>query len=50
MGAFLIYPIFKMFIDSFFDIGLIGDRTFVGLTNYIHAFTAGGFLPQLKNT
>ena len=50
MGAFLIYPIFKMLIDSFFDIGLTGDRAFVGLANYVHAFTTGGFLPQLKNT
>ena len=44
MGAFLIYPIITMVADSFFDIGLTGDRTFVGLDNYIRAFTAGGFL------
>ena len=50
MGAFLIYPIITMVADSFFDIGLTGDRTFVGLDNYIRAFTAGGFLKQLKNT
>lgn len=50
MGMFLIYPIITMVFDSFFDIGLTGDRTFVGLSNYIHAFTAGGFLKQLKNT
>lgn len=50
MGAFLIYPIITMVVDSFFDIGLTGDRTFVGLDNYIRAFTAGGFLKQLKNT
>ena len=50
MGAFLIYPIFKMVIDSFFEIGITGDKTFIGLENYIHAFTAGGFLKQLKNT
>lgn len=50
MGAFLIYPIITMVVDSFFDIGLTGDRTFVGLENYIRAFTAGGFLKQLKNT
>ena len=50
MGAFLIYPIFSMLIDSFYKIGLTGDRTFIGADNYIRAFTAGGFLKQLKNT
>ena len=50
MGAFLVYPILSMVFDSFFEIGITGDRTFIGLDNYIHAFTAGGFLKQLKNT
>lgn len=50
MGAFLIYPIFSMLIDSFYKIGLTGDKTFIGVDNYIRAFTAGGFLKQLKNT
>lgn len=50
MGAFLIYPIITMVIDSFYKIGLTGDRTFIGLSNYIKAFTAGGFMKQLKNT
>ena len=50
MGAFLIYPIITMVADSFFEIGITGDKTFVGLENYIRAFTAGGFLKQLKNT
>lgn len=50
MGAFLIYPIITMVIDSFFKISLTGDRTFIGLDNYIKAFTAGGFMKQLKNT
>ena len=50
MGAFLIYPIFTMVIDSFNQVGLTGDRTFIGLANYNKAFTAGGFLKQLKNT
>ncbi|MGO5113853.1 carbohydrate ABC transporter permease [Candidatus Avoscillospira sp. LCP25S3_F1] len=50
MGAFLIYPILTMVYDSFFEIGLTGDRSFVGLANYIRAFTAGGFLKQLRNT
>ena len=50
MGAFLIYPIITMVVDSFFEIGITGDKTVVGLENYIRAFTAGGFLKQLKNT
>lgn len=50
MGAFLIYLIIRMVIDSFYKISLMGDRTFIGAANYIKAFTAGGFLKQLKNT
>lgn len=50
MGVFLIYPIFTMVFDSFNKVSLSGDRTFIGLSNYIKAFTAGGFLKQLKNT
>ena len=50
MGAFLIYPIITMVADSFFEVGITGDKKFVGLENYIRAFTAGGFLKQLKNT
>lgn len=50
MGIFLIYPIIKMLTDSIFEIGLTGDRTFVGLANYSKAFNDGGFLKQLKNT
>lgn len=50
MGAFLIYPIMKMVFDSFFKVGITGNRAFIGLDNYIKAFTAGGFMKQLKNT
>ena len=50
MGAFLSSPIFKMVFDSFFKVGITGARTFIGFDNYIKAFTAGGFLKQLKNT
>ena len=50
MGAFLLYPIMKMVFDSFFKVGITGDRAFIGLDNYIKAFTAGGFMKQLKNT
>ena len=50
MGAFLIYPIITMVIDSFYNIGITGEKTWIGMENYIRAFTAGGFLKQLKNT
>ena len=50
MGAFLIYPIFKMVFDSFFKVGITGARYFFGFDIYIKEFTAGGFLKQLKNT
>lgn len=50
MGAFLIYPILTMVFDSFYEIGLTGERTFIGLKNYAHAFAAGGFRKQLMNT
>lgn len=50
MSAFLIYPIITMVYDSFFQIGLTGDRVFIGFDNYTRAFTAGGFMKQLKNT
>ena len=43
-------PSCQWFLTVFFEIGITGDRTFIGLDNYIHAFTAGGFLKQLKNT
>lgn len=50
MGIFLIYPIFKMVIDSFYKIGITGSREFIGLDNYIKAFAGSGFLKQLRNT
>ena len=50
MGAFLIYPIITMVIDSFYEIGITGSKRFIGPDNCIRAFTAGGFLKQLMNT
>ena len=50
MGAFLVYTIIKMFIDSFFKIEMLGDRQFVGIDNYRKAIMEGGFVKQLKNT
>lgn len=51
MGIFLVYPIIKMAVDSFFSIDITGTREFIGLQNYNRAFSSsGGFLKQLKNT
>lgn len=50
MGAFLVYPIIRMLIDSFFNIGITGTREFAGAANYIRAFSKYGFWGQLKNT
>ena len=50
MGMFQIYPIIKMVIDSGYKIGITGNRTFIGLDNYIKAFSGTGMLKQLKNT
>lgn len=50
MGVFLIYPIIKMAFDSFFIFDSLGGRTFVGLENYITAFTSNSFQQPLRNT
>ena len=50
MGAFLIFPIITMVIDSFYKIDIMGGRTYIGAANYVKAFTAGGFVKQLRNT
>ena len=34
MGAFLIYPIITMVADSFFQIGITGEKTFIGCLLY----------------
>lgn len=34
MGAFLIYPIITMIMDSFYEIGISGDKTFIGLVQH----------------
>ena len=33
MGAFLIYPIITMVIDSFYEIGITGSKRFIGPDN-----------------
>lgn len=50
MSIFLIYPILKMAIDSFYTFDLTGTSSFVGLDNYIKAFTTASFLTPLANT
>jgi len=50
MGAFLLYPIFKMAYDSLFVYNLTGIGEFVGLGNFMKAFTDESFLQPLRNT
>lgn len=50
MGVFLIYPIFKMAIESFYTLDLTGAKSFVGFHNYVKAFTTASFLTPLANT
>ena len=50
MGIFLIYPIIKMAFDSFYTFDLTGVRSFVGIDNYIQAFTSESFRLPLRNT
>jgi multiple sugar transport system permease protein len=51
MAMFLIYPIVKMAIDSFFEFDIYtNEKVFVGFENYLKAFTDESFLIPLKNT
>lgn len=51
MSMFLVYPIVKMVMDSFFDFDIYAnEKLFVGFDNYIKAFTDESFLIPLKNT
>lgn len=50
MGLFLIYPIIKMVFDSMFTFSPTGVRSFVGMFNYVEAFTNESFLKPLQNT
>lgn len=45
---FTYLPFFKMVEFSFYDMGYIGDRTWVGLDNYIEIFTRKDCLNALK--
>lgn len=50
MGIFMIYPIFKMALDSLYSFDPNGMKEFVGFDNYIKAFGNESFLQPLKNT
>jgi len=51
MAMFLIYPIVKMAMDSFFEFDIYtNEKLFIGFDNYIKAFTDESFLIPLKNT
>ena len=48
MGAFLIYPIISMVIDSFFEIGITGGKTFVDWKIISVPLRQAEFLKQLE--
>lgn len=50
LSVFLIYPIFKMLIDSFYLFSFDGEKAFIGFNNYIKAFTNTSFIQPLTNT
>lgn len=51
MSMFLIYPIVKMAIDSFYKFDIFtNEKVFIGFRNYINAFTDKNFLIPLRNT
>jgi multiple sugar transport system permease protein len=50
MGFFLISPIIKMMIDSFFHFDITGNSTFIGFGNYAQAIFNETFIVPLGNT
>lgn len=50
MLVFLLYPLITLIIDSFSMTLGDGSREFVGLSNYIKAFSSATFLKAFKNT
>lgn len=50
MLVFLLYPLITLIIDSFSMTLDDGSREFVGLSNYIKAFSSAKFLKAFKNT
>ena len=47
---FYIYPIFKVIIDSFYEVGSFNKRSFVGLDNYLTMFNDPKMWSSLFNT
>lgn len=51
MAAFLVFPLLKMFIDSFFEFSAFGKRLdFIGLDNYIRVVSMATFRKAFGNT
>lgn len=50
LSVFYFYPIFKVFIDSFFEVGAFNQRKWVGLENYITMFQDEVMWQSLFNT
>ena len=48
--VFYIYPIFKVIIDSFYEVGSFNKRSFVGLDNYLTMFNDLKMWSSLINT
>lgn len=48
--VFYIYPIFKVIIDSFYEVGSFNKRSFVGLDNYLTMFNDPQMWSSLFNT
>lgn len=50
LSIFYIYPVFKVFFDSFHDVGAFDRRSFAGLKNYINMFSDPVMWKALSNT
>ena len=51
LAIFVAWPVVKLVIDSFFDVdALAGTREFVGMGNYVKAFTSEEFLAAAVRT
>lgn len=50
LGVFYIYPVFKVFLDSFYHAGSFNVRSFAGLDNYIKMFGDQIMWRSLANT
>lgn len=50
LGLFYIYPVFKVIIDSFYEVGAFNQRSWVGLDNYMKMFQDPIMWQALGNT